>query len=56
MIQYLAIGLIVAIFIDISIRINKTSEPFTLFEIWACIFVWPMVVYFFIKGFFDNQQ
>ena len=56
MFTYLTIGLLVAILIDVAIRVNKTSDPFTFTEIWACIFLWPVVLYHFLKGFFGNQN
>jgi hypothetical protein len=56
MLTYLVIGLLVAVLIDVAIRVNKTGEPFTSTEIWACIFLWPVVLYHLLRGFFGNQN
>ena len=52
---YLGIGVFIYILSDISIRELKTSEPFTFIEILACIFIWPVVIFLFLKGFFDGD-
>ena len=55
LLPYLGIGVFVAILSDISIRELKTSEPFTLPEILACIILWPYILYQLLKGFIDGD-
>lgn len=52
---YLGLGIFVTIISDISIRELKTGEPFTFFEILACIVIWPFILYQLVKGFFDGE-
>jgi hypothetical protein len=54
LIQYGCIGLISAAVIDLIIRVTKSGEPFTLFEIIATIITWPVVLGSFLTGFFND--
>jgi hypothetical protein len=51
---YLVIGAIVALIIDISIHMTKSSEPFTFSEIWAMILVWPFVILRVLRDLFNS--
>lgn len=51
---YLITGVIIAIAMDILIRILGSSKPFTFGDIWACILFWPIMVTGFIKGYTNN--
>lgn len=50
---YYAIGFVVAILFDHSIRSLETSEPFTLYEFIMTVLLWPAAVYTFISKFFS---
>lgn len=52
---YLGIGVFIYIISDISIREMKSSEPFTFIEVVMCIVFWPVVIFLFLKGFFDED-
>jgi hypothetical protein len=52
---YFIIGIVIAIFSDISIREMKTSEPFTFIEILVCVVIWPYIIVQAIIGFFDGE-
>jgi len=52
---YIAIGVLVAIVIDLSIHYTKSSNRFTFAEIWGAILFWPIVLYVFIRGFFNQD-
>jgi hypothetical protein len=54
LIQYGCIGLISTVFIDSIIRVTKSGEPFTLFEIVITILTWPVVLGRFLSGFFND--
>ena len=47
---YLITGVVISVAMDILIRIQQSSKPFTLADIWACILFWPIMVTGFIKG------
>lgn len=53
-ILYLIIGVLVAIILDMGIRITKTSESFTFIEIFVCIIGWPIMLFGMIKGLFED--
>ena len=53
-IPYFIIGVLVAIILDMGIRITKTSEPFTFIEIFVCIIGWPIMLFGMIKGLFED--
>ncbi len=44
LLQYVVVGLICAVFIDFSIRLSRSSDPFTFIEILGTIIAWPVVV------------
>ena len=44
LLQYVVVGLICAVFIDFSIRLSRSSDPFTFLEILGTIIAWPVVV------------
>lgn len=52
---YLGIGVFIYIISDISIREMKSSEPFTFIEVVMCVVLWPVVIFLFLKGFFDED-
>jgi hypothetical protein len=54
LIQYGAIGFICAAFVDLSIRLTKSSEPFTLMEILGTIIAWPLVAGAFLTSVFED--
>ena len=54
LIQYGAIGFICAAFVDLSIRLTRSSEPFTLMEILGTIIAWPMIVGAFLTSVFED--
>ena len=54
LIQYGAIGFICAAFVDLSIRLTRSSEPFTLMEILGTIIAWPLVVGAFLTSVFED--
>ena len=54
LIQYSAIGFICAAFVDLSIRLTKSSEPFTFMEILGTIIAWPLVAGAFLTSVFED--
>jgi|LakMenE01Jun11ns_1017448.scaffolds.fasta_scaffold8620510_2 hypothetical protein len=54
LIQYGAIGFICAAFVDLSIRLTRSSEPFTLMEILGTIIAWPIVAGAFLTSVFED--
>jgi hypothetical protein len=52
---YFIIGIVIAIFSDLSIREMKTSEPLTFIEIFVCVVIWPYIIVQAVKGFFDGE-
>jgi hypothetical protein len=54
LIQYSAIGFICAAFVDLSIRLTRSSEPFTLMEILGTIIAWPIVAGAFLTSVFED--
>jgi hypothetical protein len=54
LIQYGAIGFICAAFVDLSIRLTRSSEPFTLMEILGTIIAWPLVAGAFLTSVFED--
>jgi hypothetical protein len=54
LIQYGAIGFICAAFVDLSIRVTRSSEPFTLMEILGTIIAWPLVAGAFLTSVFED--
>lgn len=54
-VPYLCIGVITAIVIDVTIHYAKSSERLTFLEIWGAIVFWPLVLYAFLKGFFNQD-
>jgi hypothetical protein len=47
---YFMIGTGLTLFLDIIIRIIKTSEPYTAIEVVASIVLWPVMVCVFITN------
>jgi hypothetical protein len=54
LIQYGAIGFICAAFVDLSIRLTRSSEPFTFMEILGTIIAWPIVAGAFLTSVFED--
>ena len=54
LIQYGAIGFICAAFVDLSIRLTRSSEPFTLMEILGTVIAWPLVAGAFLTSVFED--
>ena len=54
LIQYWAIGFVCAAFVDLSIRLTRSSEPFTLMEILGTIIAWPLVAGAFLTSVFED--
>jgi hypothetical protein len=54
LIQYGAIGFVCAAFVDLSIRLTRSSEPFTLMEILGTIIAWPLVAGAFLTSVFED--
>jgi hypothetical protein len=54
LLQYLMVGLICAVFIDFSIRVFRSSNPFTFLEILITIIAWPIIVGSFLQSFFQD--
>ena len=54
LLQYAIIGFVCTVFIDITIRTTKSSEPFTTSEILGVILVWPVVMFSFLQSFFED--
>ncbi len=54
LIQYIAIGFICAAFVDLFIRVTRSSEPFTLMEILGTIIAWPLVAGAFLTSVFED--
>ena len=52
--QYAVVGLICAAFIDFSIRLSRSSDPFTFLEILGTIIAWPVVVRSFLQSLFQD--
>lgn len=50
---YYAIGFIVTILLDYSIRVTGSSEPFTFREFIMTVLLWPAAVYSFLVRFFN---
>jgi hypothetical protein len=55
LIPYIGVGIFIAILSDISIREMKSSTPFTIPELLACILIWPYVIYQLIRGFIEGK-
>ena len=53
---YLAIGVVVAAIIDLSIYYTQSSKRFTLLEIWGCTMCWPIVLVIFGIAFFKGGE
>ena len=53
---YFIIGIVIAIFSDLSIREMETSEPFTFVEILVCVIIWPYIIIQGIIGFFNGED
>ena len=54
LLQYVVVGFVCAAFIDLSIRVSKSSEPFTFSEIFGTVIAWPLVVGSFLQSFFRD--
>ena len=54
LLQYAGVGFICAAFIDLSIRVLKSSEPLTLSEILGIVIAWPIVVGSFLQSLFQD--
>ena len=52
---YLIVGILCAIFSDITIRQSKTSEPCSFFEIFTFIFFWPFILGIIVVNFFNQD-
>jgi hypothetical protein len=55
-VEYLIIGILVAILLDTSIHYTKSSSRLTFLEIWGCVVIWPLVLVIFLKGLFSNEE
>lgn len=54
LLQYVGVGFICALFIDLSIRASRSSQPFTLGEILGTVIAWPIVAGSFLQSFFQD--
>lgn len=54
LLQYAVVGLVCAAFIDFSIRLSRSSDPFTFLEILGTIIAWPIVVGGFLQSLFQD--
>lgn len=54
LIQYASVGFICAAFVDMNIRITRSSEPFTLSEILGTVIAWPIVAGAFLTSMFED--
>lgn len=54
LLQYAVVGLICAAFIDFSIRLSRSSDPFTFLEILGTIIAWPIIVGSFLQSLFQD--
>lgn len=54
LIQYVSVGFICAAFVDLSIRLTRSSEPFTLGEILGTVVAWPIVAGAFLTSLFQD--
>lgn len=54
--SYFIIGVAISVISDITIRVVRSSDPFTFADIWACILFWPIVVAGFVKGFINGED
>ena len=52
---YLIVGFIITVLVDLTIYYTKSSSRFTFIEIWYSIILWPIVLYVFLKGFFNQD-
>ena len=55
-VEYLVIGVLVAVFLDISIHYTKSSDRLTFLEIWGCIMCWPIVLLIFVIAVINGQK
>lgn len=53
---YFIIGVIVTGIIDLAIYYTKAGSRFTFTEIWGSIILWPIILYVFVKGLFNQDQ
>lgn len=57
LLQYLIVGFICSVLIDLLLRYSKATSPFTLLEIIGVIIAWPVVLAsIFIKVFNDKDD
>jgi hypothetical protein len=54
LLQYIAVGFICAVFVDLTIRLTKSSEPFTFLEIFGAIIAWPIIVGTFLTSMLED--
>ena len=54
LLQYVVVGFVCAAFIDLSIRVSKSSEPFTSSEIFGTVIAWPLIVVSFLQSLFQD--
>jgi len=52
---YLMIGVVVTLLVDISIHYSKLTSRLTFLEIWGSIIFWPIILYVFLKGLFNQD-
>ena len=52
---YFIIGVVVTLLVDLSIYYSKSSSRLTFAEIWGSIIFWPLVLFVFLKGFFNQD-
>ena len=55
-VEYLVIGVLVAVLLDISIHYTKSSNRLTFIEIWGCIMCWPIVLLIFVITLINGQK
>ena len=52
---YVMIGVVITLLIDLTIAYTKSSERLTFVEIMYSIIAWPLMLYVFIRGFFNQD-
>ena len=55
-IPYVFLGILITALLDLGIHRTRSSERFTLMEIWGCTMLWPLVVIIFIVAFFKGED
>ncbi len=54
LLQYVVVGFICAAFVDLTIRLTKSSEPFTFLEILGTVVAWPIVAGTLLTSFLED--